>query len=69
MPDHKYIYKIRVNYKSGIQEEFWVKEFHISRDEVINKVEWLHNSDECKPLFIGVGSIESVWQVGYKEIK
>jgi hypothetical protein len=50
-----------VNYKSGIQEEFWCTYFTIKGDEYT----WTTISNGNRPLGLKADNIESVWQVGY----
>lgn len=51
---------IRVNYKSGHSEEFWVYQFEINK----NSVKWESvKPTEVKPVLIGYDEIESVWQI------
>jgi len=59
------IYKIRVNYKSGIQEEFWVKEFSIKNDNW----KWVSFDIIKSPIYMNVDEIESVWQLESKEVE
>jgi hypothetical protein len=54
-------YKIKVNYVSGISQEFWVKSFKID-GEIYT---WQSVSSINKPIEIRADAIESVWQVGY----
>lgn len=58
----KIYYKLRINYKSGIQEEFWCSDFKIDGDTYT----WVSKNDTMKPVKIGVDCVESVWQVDYK---
>lgn len=51
---------IRVNYKSGIQEEFWVREFTIKPD---GSLSWWCAGSHPVPISISNSNIESVWQV------
>ena len=53
-------FKVRVNYKSGISEEFWCYGFTFRSGEVT----WTPVDDNKKPIFIGIEPIESVYQVG-----
>ena len=69
---------IRVNYKSGIQEEFWVKDFKTeSNQDGLSSVEWTLCFDEKndpegykspRPVTIGVDNIESIWQLKIEDI-
>ena len=61
MANTKKKFRIRVNYKSGISEEFDVYSFSINGD--VYNWEPVHITE--KPILIGVDDIESVWQVGY----
>jgi hypothetical protein len=58
--------KVRINYKSGISEEFWAWKLEITRNPNggISEIKWEFVSN-IKPTFINVEEIESVWQVGY----
>lgn len=53
------IFKIRMRYKSGASEDFWVKSFSY------NDGEWSWESLKSgnRPIKMGVDDIESVWQV------
>ena len=55
-------FKVRVNYKSGIQEEFWCEKFSIKGAQY----SWTYADKGMNPIKIGVDDIESVWQVGVK---
>lgn len=55
-------YKVRINYKSGIQEEFWCKAFEIKGGQY----SWTYVDKRMNPIKIGVEEIESVWQVGIR---
>ena len=51
-------YKVRVNYKSGISEDFWCFKFDINNGG--DSFKW----ESCKvrrPLLLGVDNIESVY--------
>lgn len=53
-------YLVRVNYKSGIQEEFWVTEFAVKG----GSYSWTPASAVGpKPVQMNVDAIESVWQL------
>ena len=57
-------YLIRINYKSGIQEEVWVTEFTISMDTY----SWCESSSTKKSIIdLGVDNIESVYQLDTRE--
>lgn len=70
-------YLIRINYKSGIQEEFWVKniEVKINSQGDITDAEWTifidkdNILDVYRPIVMCVNNIESVWQLAAVEIK
>lgn len=55
-------YKVQVNYKSGIQKEFWVYEWNQS---VAPRAEasWRTVSFSNRPMHLAVDSIESTWIV------
>lgn len=55
-------YKVRVNYKSGIQEEFWCKNFNINHGTWT----WKSIDDNMKPIMINIDEVESVYQVGIR---
>lgn len=52
-------YLLRINYKSGISEEFWVTEFAISNGNWT----WKSMSGVHHPILMGVDAVESVWQL------
>lgn len=54
---------IEVNYKSGIQKQFWVYKFRINDGQwTWDPVDPTNNS----PILMNVDEVESVWQVGHK---
>jgi hypothetical protein len=53
-------YLIRINYKSGIQEEVWVTEFSIKG----GSYSWNYKESENKKILqFGADSVESVYQL------
>jgi len=62
------VFKVKINYKSGISEVFECKKFTIKSDDSMT---WeIYNAKKKKPIDItvnGVAGIESVWQVGYRK--
>lgn len=60
------VFKVKVNYKSGISETFEALEFSIKG----NNLTWKSSNNRYKPLdiaFNSVDDIESVWQVGFRK--
>jgi hypothetical protein len=55
-------YLLEVNYKSGIQKQFWVYKFSISDGEW----SWTSVDSANSPIKLNVDEVESVWQVGLK---
>lgn len=55
---------IRINYKTGIQEEFWAYWFwkHLNNNNKIIQVKWIPVNLN-QPFFLGLDNIESVWVV------
>lgn len=64
MEKTKYVFLIRINYKTGIQEEFWVTNFSVSG----GKWEWTPYMDSKKPILLYIENIESVWQIDTKKV-
>ena len=60
------VFKVKVNYKSGISEVFECTKF-----EILGKnLSWKSHDYRYKPLDIALSSvddIESVWQVGFRK--
>lgn len=56
-------FKIRINYKSGIQEECWVSSFTIEG----GRYSWCPVTHTMKPILMGTENIESVYQVGVRK--
>jgi hypothetical protein len=55
---------IRINYKTGIQEEFWAYWFwkDLNANNRITQVEWIAvNANH--PFILGLDDIESIWVV------
>ena len=61
------IYTIRVNYKSGLFEEFDVTSFKATTDKYgVKSYEWvIPNGTSKRPLDFGANEVESVWQVNH----
>ena len=60
------VFKVKVNYKSGISETFEVLEFSIKG----RSLTWSSFNNHYKPLdiaFNSVEDIESIWQVGFRK--
>ena len=60
MTQAKKKYRVRINYKSGITQDFECDEFEWkSRGSSVTEVKW----ENCvpDPQFIGVDNIESIW--------
>lgn len=53
-------YKVRINYKSGHSEEFWVYRFTVNKN---GSIEWETVNPKIRPIDMGVDKIESIWQV------
>lgn len=64
--EEEYAFLIRINYNSGIQEEFWCSSFKYND----KKYEWISLSDKKRPidLFHVKNAIESIWQVDYMKL-
>lgn len=52
-------FKIKILYRSGNSQSFWVYDYHIHD----GKHEWTPSSDSGRPIIIGVNDIEAVYQV------
>lgn len=60
----KHEFLIRIVYKSGNTQEFWVKSFTYEH----GSYKW-HNADEVHhPIDLGGSEIAAVWQVGAREV-
>ena len=57
------VFKVRINYKSGIQEVIKVKKFEIKND--FSSATWTIHSAKNRALAIGLQNIESVYQIGW----
>ena len=60
------VFKVKVNYKSGISEVFECTEFKIQG----KNLSWKSHDYRYKPLdmaFSSVDDIESIWQVGFRK--
>ncbi len=55
-------YLIEINYKSGIQKQFWVYDFKAKNGTWT----WTSVHEDNKPVIMNVDEVESVWQIGYK---
>lgn len=61
------VFKVKVNYKSGISEVFECTEFKI----LGKSLEWKSRGFHYKPIdiaFNSVDDIESIWQVGFRKV-
>lgn len=58
------VFTIRINYASGISEEFECLEFSATFDAsgTDRSIKWT-SANNKRPLFIGLEKIESIWQV------
>jgi len=56
------VYKIRINYKSGISEEMWVLEFNTQIP--LTKIDYKALSLTKTSIYMNVDAIESIYQVG-----
>ena len=54
-------FKIKVLYKSGNSQEFWVYGFSVDGASYT----WTSCDDNNKPLIIGVDNIEAIYQTGF----
>lgn len=63
------VFKVRVNYKSGISEEFEVLTFAIETDRVGAKTySWTTPTGQViRPVHFNADAVESVWQVGQRD--
>lgn len=57
------VFKVRINYKSGIQELIKVKKFEIKND--FSSATWTESSAKNQILVMGLENIESIYQIGY----
>lgn len=60
------VFKVKVNYKSGISEVFECTKFEIQG----KRISWTSYGYSYKPLdiaFNSVDDIESIWQVGFRK--
>jgi len=55
---------IRVNYKTGIQEEFWTYWFwkQLNENNKLIQVKWM-NANVNEPFILGLDNIESIWLI------
>lgn len=59
---------VQVNYKSGNSQRFFVDKFQIKWGST-KEVTW-NSISHCRPLFLNIDEIESVWQVcGWTKFK
>ena len=60
MPEeNKFIYTVRVVYKSGYQHEFRVYYFRVTATGYT----WEYVDDDNNPVFVGIEDVESIWIV------
>ena len=61
------VFKVKVNYKSGISEVFECTEFTIQG----KNLSWKSHGHRYKPLDVALNSvedIEAIWQVGFRKV-
>lgn len=66
LPKFVTVFKVKVNYRSGISETFECFEFSITGKNLT----WKSFNHRYKPIdmaFSSVDDIESVWQVGFRK--
>lgn len=70
VPDKKHSFHVQINYKSGISVTAWFDKFNIkARAGELTEVEWkLSAGQGMAVIHIGVDQIESIIQLGVKEI-
>lgn len=61
------IFLVRVLYKSGHHEDFWVKNFKVGREFGSTTLEWEAYEGKA-PIMIGVDDIAAIWQLDSKLI-
>lgn len=58
-------YRLRINYNSGIQEEFWVDGYHIKTNangDTLKSIDIsLIRATDNRPIAWNIGAVESVW--------
>lgn len=61
---------IHINYKSGIQEKFWVYFFHkrLNSDGKLLGLNWIAINQTDNPFIINIDAIESIWVKDVKGI-
>lgn len=62
------IFKIRINYKSGIQEEVWCKNFeYSSRPNGDRKASWEFYGEKGA-IALCIENVESIWQIEERDV-
>jgi hypothetical protein len=56
---------VKINYKNGQSESFWVTSFSIEVNGGNREVKW-RRSRNAQPLFLNVEEIQSVWQLKHR---
>jgi hypothetical protein len=56
----KKIYKLQINYNSGLSKEFWVNNYEILENGAIN---WEERCSQYKPIWNNPANVESIWVV------
>lgn len=63
------VYRVRVNYKSSRSEVFECVTFKTTTQSgTLTGIEWESYGD-VKPMLIGINDIESIWQIGEREVE
>ena len=56
--------KVRINYASGISEEFDVDKFTFKKDNTGKEVEWVvADNAKQRPLYFNMDAVESIWEL------
>lgn len=56
---------IRVRYKSGAYEDFYVRQFSIKIVGGDKEVKWKLVDGAKRPMYFGLDNVESVWELKY----
>lgn len=63
------VYKVQVNYKSSRSEVFECVTLNTtSKNGTLTGIEW-ESYGGVKPVLIGINDIESIWQIGEREVE
>jgi hypothetical protein len=63
-------FQIRIIYKNGVCQDFWVTEFSVTNNGMGNRsFQWKPAFSHLKPIFMGVDEIIAVWQVNQTKIE